>query len=238
MAVPIASVNPVGYQASKQRQSTILGPPDAERYCRRRESRGEAEPSLLVRGPRPHDPRSDRDDAQYRLVRAVAAAGLRPRHRTAPPARGRADRLLRPASAATTLGGPRTNRRVPRLPARTAHLHHQRLGGDQPRRIRPHAGRAGRNPDDRSRIRRDDLVLERVGQRQGLSLRTFPLPTMATDPGAIVSALVEAITPRTRLLFFSHVLSPTGLVLPAKELCAEARNAASSRWWMARMPRP
>ena len=32
------------------------------------------------------------------------------------------------------------------------------------------------------------------------------------------------MTPRTRLLFFSHVLSPTGLVLPAKELCAEARR--------------
>src|SRR5262245_57428289 len=29
---------------------------------------------------------------------------------------------------------------------------------------------------------------------------------------------------RTRLFFFSHVLSPTGLVLPAKDLCAEARK--------------
>ena len=65
---------------------------------------------------------------------------------------------------------------------------------------------------------------ERVGQRQGLAVRTFPLPTMASDPGEIVEAAVKAITPRTRLLFFSHVLSPTGLVLPAKELCAEARS--------------
>lgn len=65
---------------------------------------------------------------------------------------------------------------------------------------------------------------ERVGQRQGLSVRTFPLPTMATDPGEIVEAMRKAITPRTRVLFFSHVLSPTGLVLPAKELCAEARK--------------
>jgi isopenicillin-N epimerase len=29
---------------------------------------------------------------------------------------------------------------------------------------------------------------------------------------------------RTRLLFFSHVLSPTGMVLPARDLCAEARR--------------
>ena len=65
---------------------------------------------------------------------------------------------------------------------------------------------------------------ERAGQRQGLTLRTFPLPTMPRDPGEIVEAAVKAMTPRTRLFFFSHVLSPTGLVLPAKELCAEARR--------------
>jgi isopenicillin-N epimerase len=65
---------------------------------------------------------------------------------------------------------------------------------------------------------------ERVAQRQGLTVRTFPLPTMTADPGEIVAAAAKAMTPRTRLLFFSHVLSPTGLVLPAKELCAEARR--------------
>ena len=65
---------------------------------------------------------------------------------------------------------------------------------------------------------------ERVGQRQGLSVRTFPLPAMARDPAEIVAAAAKAITPRTRALFFSHVLSPTGLVLPAKDLCAEARR--------------
>jgi isopenicillin-N epimerase len=65
---------------------------------------------------------------------------------------------------------------------------------------------------------------ERAGQRQGLSVRTFALPTMASDPAAIVEAAVNAFSPRTRVLFFSHVLSPTGLVLPAKEICAEARR--------------
>ena len=65
---------------------------------------------------------------------------------------------------------------------------------------------------------------ERVAQRQGLTIRTFPLPTMTTDPAEIVASAVKAMTSRTRLLFFSHVLSPTGLVLPAKELCAEARR--------------
>lgn len=65
---------------------------------------------------------------------------------------------------------------------------------------------------------------ERAAQREGLALRTFPLPTTAAGPGEIVEAAVRAMTPRTRLFFFSHVLSPTGLVLPAAELCAEARR--------------
>ena len=47
---------------------------------------------------------------------------------------------------------------------------------------------------------------------------------MAASPTEIVDAAVKAMSPRTRLFFFSHVLSPTGLVLPAAELCAEARR--------------
>jgi isopenicillin-N epimerase len=65
---------------------------------------------------------------------------------------------------------------------------------------------------------------EREAIRQGLTLRTFPLPTMAKSPAEIVEAAIAAMTSKTRLFFFSHVLSPTGLVLPAKELCTEARR--------------
>jgi isopenicillin-N epimerase len=65
---------------------------------------------------------------------------------------------------------------------------------------------------------------ERAAQRQGLTVRTFALPVMATDPAEIVTAAATAMTDRTRLFFFSHVLSPTGLVLPARELCALARS--------------
>ena len=62
---------------------------------------------------------------------------------------------------------------------------------------------------------------ERAARRQGLTIRTFKLPD---DPGDIVGACVNALSPRTRLLFFSHVLSPTGLILPAAELCRAARQ--------------
>lgn len=65
---------------------------------------------------------------------------------------------------------------------------------------------------------------ERAAQRQGLTLRTFPLPIMPRSPQEITDAFCAAFTPRTRLVFFSHVLSPTGLVLPAADICAEARR--------------
>lgn len=65
---------------------------------------------------------------------------------------------------------------------------------------------------------------ERAAQRQGLTLRTFALPILPASPDEIVAAAVAAMTERTRLLFFSHILSPTGMILPAQALCAEARR--------------
>lgn len=65
---------------------------------------------------------------------------------------------------------------------------------------------------------------ERAARRQGLAVRHFKLPLMPRDAGEIIDAVHAALTPRTRLLHFSHVLSATGLVLPAKELCDLARR--------------
>ncbi|MFM7150060.1 MAG: aminotransferase class V-fold PLP-dependent enzyme, partial [Gemmataceae bacterium] len=65
---------------------------------------------------------------------------------------------------------------------------------------------------------------ERHAARQGLTVRTFALPRNPRHPGEIVDAAIAAFRPDTRMLFFSHVLSPTGMVLPAAELCAEARR--------------
>jgi isopenicillin-N epimerase len=65
---------------------------------------------------------------------------------------------------------------------------------------------------------------ERTAKRLGLTLRTFPLPTMASSPGEIVDAAIKAMSGQTRLFFFSHISSATGLILPARELCIEARR--------------
>jgi isopenicillin-N epimerase len=65
---------------------------------------------------------------------------------------------------------------------------------------------------------------ERAAQRLGLTLRTFALPAAPDSAEEIVAAARAALSDRTRIFFFSHVLSPTGLVLPARALCAEARQ--------------
>jgi isopenicillin-N epimerase len=65
---------------------------------------------------------------------------------------------------------------------------------------------------------------ERAAQRQGLAVRTFPLPILPSSPREIVESVRAAMTEYTRLFFFSHVLSPTGMILPARELCVEARR--------------
>jgi isopenicillin-N epimerase len=65
---------------------------------------------------------------------------------------------------------------------------------------------------------------ERAAHRQGLSLRVVSLPPMPATAQEIIDAVAGAFSDQTRLLFFSHVLSPTGMVLPAPELCKEARR--------------
>jgi len=40
----------------------------------------------------------------------------------------------------------------------------------------------------------------------------------------VLNLFSDAITPRTRMMFFSHITTATGVVLPAKELCTLARS--------------
>jgi selenocysteine lyase/cysteine desulfurase len=62
-----------------------------------------------------------------------------------------------------------------------------------------------------------------VARRHGVALDVVPIPHGENDAQAIIDRFEKAITPRTRVLSFSHVLSSTGLLMPVAELSKLAR---------------
>jgi selenocysteine lyase/cysteine desulfurase len=62
-----------------------------------------------------------------------------------------------------------------------------------------------------------------LARTRGVMIDTVPIVPGEHDAPAIVDRMARAITPRTRVLSFSHLLSSTGMRLPVAELCAAAR---------------
>jgi selenocysteine lyase/cysteine desulfurase len=65
---------------------------------------------------------------------------------------------------------------------------------------------------------------EQKAARFGIRLNYVPLPRPPASVDEIVERFRGALTPRTRVLIFSHITTTTGLVLPVKELCRLARE--------------
>jgi selenocysteine lyase/cysteine desulfurase len=63
-----------------------------------------------------------------------------------------------------------------------------------------------------------------VARRFAIGLDIVAIPPGENDAQAIVDRFAKAITPRTRVLSFSHLLSSTGLRMPVAELSALARS--------------
>jgi len=61
-------------------------------------------------------------------------------------------------------------------------------------------------------------------KRYGIVVKKVTLPKPVPNAAAVLNLFNDAITPRTRVLFFSHIPTVTGVVLPAKELCTLARS--------------
>jgi selenocysteine lyase/cysteine desulfurase len=57
-----------------------------------------------------------------------------------------------------------------------------------------------------------------------ITLRTVDLPLPPESPEQLVDIVVDAIGPSTRVLSFSGITSPTGLVMPIREICDAARD--------------
>ena len=64
-----------------------------------------------------------------------------------------------------------------------------------------------------------------LAKRRGIVLKELPLePAFAGGPEAILRLFEAAMTPRTKVVMFSHITSGLGALLPARELCALARS--------------
>src|SRR5438552_13458312 len=61
-------------------------------------------------------------------------------------------------------------------------------------------------------------------KRYGIVVKKITLPKPVPNAGTVLNLVNGAITPRTRVPFFSHISTVTGVVLPAKELCLLART--------------
>jgi selenocysteine lyase/cysteine desulfurase len=61
-------------------------------------------------------------------------------------------------------------------------------------------------------------------KRYGIVVKKVTLPKPIINPDQVLSLINAYMTPRTRVLFFSHITTVTGVVLPAKQLCKLARD--------------
>jgi isopenicillin-N epimerase len=61
-------------------------------------------------------------------------------------------------------------------------------------------------------------------KRYGVVVKKVALPKPVQNAEQVLNLFNDAITPRTRVMFFSHITTATGVVLPAKDLCALARS--------------
>lgn len=61
-------------------------------------------------------------------------------------------------------------------------------------------------------------------RRYGVVVKKFAMPKPPKDPAEILNRINDAITPKTKMIFVSHISTATGVVLPAKEIAALARS--------------
>ncbi len=61
-------------------------------------------------------------------------------------------------------------------------------------------------------------------KRYGIVVKKVRMPKPIPDAATVLNLFNDALTPRTRVMFFSHISTVTGTVLPAKDLCALARS--------------
>jgi isopenicillin-N epimerase len=59
--------------------------------------------------------------------------------------------------------------------------------------------------------------------RYGVTIREVAIPLPPKSPAQLAELMISAIGPKTRVLSFSGIISPTGLIMPIREICDAAR---------------
>lgn len=70
-----------------------------------------------------------------------------------------------------------------------------------------------------------DYTWEFVCRKTGARYIHHPIPLPVTTTEDFVEHFWQAVTPRTRVIFLSHITSPTALIYPIEEICRRARAA-------------
>ncbi|MCC6628704.1 MAG: aminotransferase class V-fold PLP-dependent enzyme [Chloroflexi bacterium] len=70
-----------------------------------------------------------------------------------------------------------------------------------------------------------DATWNYVCERTGARYLRHPIPVPVETSDTIVDAFWAGVTPRTRVIFLSHITSPTALTLPVAAICRRARQA-------------
>ena len=61
-------------------------------------------------------------------------------------------------------------------------------------------------------------------KRHGVVIKQIKFPLPLPDPATVLNLFDDAITPRTRVISFSHTTYQTGTMMPARQICALARS--------------
>ncbi len=70
-----------------------------------------------------------------------------------------------------------------------------------------------------------DRTWRYVCKKTGAKYINRPMPLPMTTPEAFIENFWAGVTPRTKVVFISHITSPTALIFPIKEICQRARQA-------------
>jgi isopenicillin-N epimerase len=64
-----------------------------------------------------------------------------------------------------------------------------------------------------------------IAEKTGARYLAQPIPLPVTDHETFIETFWQGVTPRTRVIFLSHITSQTALIFPIAEICRKAREA-------------